>query len=157
MTSQDCAAGLVVRTYRAADEEAVVALWRRCKLVAHAEHGTWNDPKKDIADKVSYQPELFFVGEIDGRMVATVMAGYEGHRGWINYLAVSPEYQRRGIGTVIMRRAERALQALGCPKINLQVRESNHSVVAFYKGLGFSVERRISLGKRLGQRGEQMT
>ena len=99
---------------------------------------------------MAFQPELFFVGTIDGHVVATVMAGYEGHRGWINYLAVAPDYQRQGIGSKIMLKAEEALLSLGCPKINLQVRESNQAVIAFYEQLGFSNDHVISLGKRLG-------
>jgi ribosomal protein S18 acetylase RimI-like enzyme len=142
--------GLVIRTYRETDEQVVIALWRRCELVV-----PWNDPSTDIQIKTSFQPELFFVGELDGMVVATVMAGYEGHRGWINYLAVSPEHRRQGIGSEMMREAEQHLQALGCPKINLQVRESNQAVTAFYEQLGFSQERRISLGKRLKSQGSK--
>jgi ribosomal protein S18 acetylase RimI-like enzyme len=145
-------AQLVIRTYQGADEEAVIALWRRCELVV-----PWNDPSEDIALKLAFQPDLFFVGERAGHVVAAVMAGYEGHRGWINYLAVSPEHRRRGIGSAMMRRAEEALRALSCPKINLQVRESNQGVITFYEQLGYSIERRISLGKRLSRAREQAT
>ena len=141
---------LVIRTYRASDEEAVVDLWRRCRLVV-----PWNDPNEDIQFKMAFQPELFFVGMIDGRTVATVMAGYEGHRGWINYLGVDPDYRRQGIGTQIMLRAERGLLSLGCPKINLQVRESNQAVIAFYEQLGFSNDHVIGLGKRLEPQGSK--
>jgi ribosomal protein S18 acetylase RimI-like enzyme len=143
---------LVIRTVQPTDEDAVVELWQLCELAV-----PWNDPAQDIARKVAVQPELFFVGEIDGRLVATLMAGYEGHRGWINYLGVSPQHRRQGIGTAMVREAERALQALGCPKINLQVRPSNQAVIAFYEQLGFSIEHRISLGKRLGHSGEHTT
>jgi ribosomal protein S18 acetylase RimI-like enzyme len=142
--------GWIVRTYQEADERAVIALWRRCELVV-----PWNDPSSDIQTKMAFQPELFFVGELDGAVVATVMAGYEGHRGWINYLAVSPEHQRQGIGSAMMRTAEQHLHALGCPKINLQVRASNQAVIDFYKQLGFSQEDRISLGKRLKSQGSK--
>ena len=122
----------------------MIELWRRCGLVVAA-----NDPARDIARKLAYQPELFFVGTIDDRVVATVMAGYEGHRGWINYLAVSPDRQRAGLGRRMMAYAERALQGLGCPKINLQVRATNTAVVEFYERRGFAVEDRVSMGKRL--------
>ena len=141
---------LVIRAYRPSDEEAVVDLWRRCRLVV-----PWNDPNEDIQIKTAFQPELFFVGTIDGRTVATVMAGYEGHRGWINYLGVDPDYRRQGIGTQIMLRAERGLLSLGCPKINLQVRESNQAVIAFYEQLGFSNDHVIGLGKRLEPQGSK--
>ena len=148
--ASDAKSKLTIRTYRASDEEAVVDLWHRCQLVV-----PWNDPNEDIQLKIAFQPELFFVGTIDGRVVATVMAGYEGHRGWINYLGVDPDCRRQGIGTQIMRRAERALLSLGCPKINLQVRESNLAVIAFYEQLGFSNDHVIGLGKRLEPQGSE--
>ena len=125
----------------------MVELWEACGLVV-----PWNDPKGDIETKLAFQPELFFVGETDGRLVATVMAGYEGHRGWINYLAVEPGLQGAGLGRRMMDAAEAALSALGCPKINLQVRAGNQKVVEFYERLGFSVDETLSLGKRLDGR-----
>ncbi len=135
---------LTLRAFQPADEPVVVDLWQRCGLVVPQ-----NNPQRDIAFKMAFQPDLFFVGELDGQIVATVMAGYEGHRGWINYLAVAPERQRQGIGRQMMAHAETALRALGCPKINLQVRESNLSVMAFYESVGFSSDHVIGLGKRL--------
>lgn len=135
---------LVVRPYQPCDEEAVVALWRVCNLIV-----PWNDPYADIRRKLQAQPELFLVGTLDGQLVSTVMAGYEGHRGWINYLAVAPDRQRQGIGRRMMQAAEARLRALGCPKINLQVRSSNLGVIAFYRKIGFSVDDVVSLGKRL--------
>lgn len=133
-----------IRPYRAADEPAVIALWESCGLLRPQ-----NDPRKDIARKLKVNPELFLVAERDGAIVGTVMAGYEGHRGWINYLAVKPTRQRAGVGRALMTAAERALRAAGCPKINLQVRPENKAAVAFYERLGFAVEGAISLGKRL--------
>ena len=150
MRDQETDPRLDIRTFRETDEDAVVDLWRRCGLVV-----PWNDPHEDIALKLAIQPELFLVGESEGRIIAAVMAGYEGHRGWINYLAVDPDHQRQGIGSAIMGEAERALRSLGCPKINLQVRESNHIVIAFYEQLGFSQEPRVSMGKRLAPPKEQ--
>ena len=135
---------LMIRVYCEADEAAVIELWRECGLVV-----PWNDPKDDIAQKVRTQPELFLVGLLDGRVVASVMAGYEGHRGWINYLGVSPELHGRGLGRKMMDAAEEELRKLGCPKINLQVRRSNRAVLAFYEHLGFSRDDVVSLGKRL--------
>ncbi len=135
---------LVIRPYRGEDEEAVVALWRRCDLVV-----PWNDPYADIAGKMAAQPELFFVGVLGEEIVATVMAGYEGHRGWINYLGVAPEKRSRGLGRMLMDHAERELRARGCPKINLQVRGSNRAAIGFYQRIGFSVDDVVSLGKRL--------
>jgi ribosomal protein S18 acetylase RimI-like enzyme len=133
-----------VRPFQKDDEAAVIALWQRCGLVV-----PHNDPTRDIALKMAWQPDLFLVGEQGARIIASVMAGYEGHRGWINYLAVDPEVRRRGLGRSMMSAAEEALRALGCPKINLQVRTSNEAVRAFYQRLGYAVDEVISFGKRL--------
>jgi len=133
-----------IRPYNPDDEKAVVALWRRCDLVR-----PWNDPYRDIQRKLVVRPDLFLVGIVDGQVVATVMGGYEGHRGWLNYLAVDPEFQRRGHGRAIVAEAERLLQKAGCPKINLQIRTSNEGVIEFYRRLGYAVDDVVSMGKRL--------
>ena len=133
-----------IRPYRSDDETAVVALWHRCDLLR-----PWNDPHKDIARKLQVQPELFLIGEIEGTIVATVMGGYEGHRGWINYLAVDPDRRRQGLARALMAAVETGLRALGCPKINLQVRRSNRQAAAFYEALDFREDDVISFGKRL--------
>jgi ribosomal protein S18 acetylase RimI-like enzyme len=133
-----------IRPYEATDEAAVIRLWDRCGLLR-----PWNDPRKDIRRKLAVQPDLFLVGTIDDEVVATAMAGYEGHRGWINYLAVCPRHQRQGLGGKIMVAAESRLRELGCPKINLQVRSSNSQVIEFYKSIGFQIDDVVSLGKRL--------
>jgi ribosomal protein S18 acetylase RimI-like enzyme len=133
-----------IRAFRANDEAAVVALWERCRLTR-----PWNDPRKDIARKLTVQPELFLVGEAGGAVVASVMAGYEGHRGWVNYLAVSPEHRRKGWGKALMQEVEKALAARGCPKINMQVRTSNTEAIAFYRRLGYMPDEAVALGKRL--------
>jgi ribosomal protein S18 acetylase RimI-like enzyme len=135
---------MIIRPYQAAEENAVIALWRTCGLVTPQ-----NDPHKDIARKLGVNPEWFLIAETEGRIVGTVMAGYEGHRGWINYLAVEPALQRGGLGKELMAEAEKRLRAAGCPKINLQVRPTNLGVIAFYERLGFSLEGAVSLGKRL--------
>jgi ribosomal protein S18 acetylase RimI-like enzyme len=136
---------LVIRPFEIADEAAVIDLWHRCGLVV-----PWNDPHRDLALKLQVNPELFLVGTLDGCVVATVMAGYDGHRGWINYLGVDPDVRRRGLGRRIMAVAEAKLRERGCPKINLQVRTSNTGVIAFYERLGFKLDEVVSLGKRLG-------
>ena len=136
--------GITIRSYGAADEAAVVRLWRSCDLTTPA-----NDPQHDIRLKVAFQPDLFLVATLGADVIGTVMAGWDGHRGWINYLAVAPQAQRRGIGRDLMATAEARLRALGCGKINLQVRGSTANVVAFYERIGFAVEDRIGLGKRL--------
>lgn len=135
-----------IRAFTLADEEAVIGLWRLCDLVR-----PWNDPCNDIARKLSTQPELFLVGEIAGKLVATVMAGFDGHRGWVNYLAVAPEHRRAVLGRALMRHAEAALEARGCPKVNLQVRASNQAVLDFYERIGYAKDDVVSLGKRLIQ------
>jgi ribosomal protein S18 acetylase RimI-like enzyme len=135
---------LAIRPFIFEDQEAVIALWQACRLVVPQ-----NDPVLDIRTKVRFQPDLFLVARFDGRLVGTIMAGYEGHRGWINYLAVAPDRRRQRIGNALMNAAEVKLQALGCPKINLQVRRTNAAVIAFYRAMGFREDDVISLGKRL--------
>lgn len=133
-----------IKPYQAGDERQVIDLWDRCNLIV-----PHNDPKRDIRRKLSVQSELFLVGLIDGVVIATAMAGFDGHRGWINYLAVAPEYQRLGIGRRMMAEAEARLRELGCPKINLQIRTSNTGVIEFYEKIGFSLDDVVSMGKRL--------
>ncbi len=135
---------MIIRPFVPADTDAVIALWQRCGLVR-----PWNDPRKDIARKLQVQPDLFLVGVREGRVVAAVMAGYDGHRGWINYLAVEPALQRGGLGQAMMAEAERGLRALGCAKVNLQVWRGNLAVMAFYSRLGYAEDDVISMGKRL--------
>lgn len=133
-----------IRPYEPHDERAVVALWELCGLLR-----PWNDPHKDIQRKLRVDPELFLVGTLGDRVIATVMAGYEGHRGWLNYLAVHPDHQRRGYGRQLVSHAERLLLERGCPKVNLQVRTTNTDVIEFYRRLGYSVDDVVSMGKRL--------
>ncbi|AYD64062.1 GNAT family acetyltransferase [Achromobacter sp. B7] len=135
---------LAIRPYQPADEAALIQLWRDCGLTR-----PWNDPTKDIARKLTVQPELLLVGEIRGVIVATLMGGYDGHRAWINYLAVAPAHQRRGYATELMRAVEAKLLQMGCPKINLLIRSGNVAVQGFYKSLGFELDEVISMGKRL--------
>lgn len=135
---------VTLRPFQPDDAAGVVALWRACDLVRPQ-----NDPHRDIARKLRVNPEWFLVAEADGQVVGAVMAGYEGHRGWINYLAVAPARRRGGLGRTLMDAAEQRLRAAGCPKINLQVRPENKGAIAFYERIGFDVEGAISLGKRL--------
>ncbi|MEL6858450.1 MAG: GNAT family N-acetyltransferase [Pseudomonadota bacterium] len=95
------------------------------------------------------QPELFFVAIRACRVVGTIIAGFDGVRGWVHRLAVSPDLRRQGLASRLMQRAEISLAQLGCPKVNLQVRESNLDVLKFYRALGYDVEARASLGKAL--------
>ncbi len=135
---------LIIRSFQISDEPDVIDLWRRCNLVVPQ-----NDPKKDIEMKLRVQPELFFVGVISNRIVSTIMSGYDGHRGWIYYLAVDPNFQKKGIGRRMVEKAEMKLRKLGCQKINLQVRNSNESVIAFYEHIGFGNDDVLGMGKKL--------
>ncbi len=135
---------LEIRAYRESDRGDVVALWQECGLVV-----PWNDPGKDIRRKLCIQREMFLVGSLGSRLVGTVMAGYDGHRGWIYYLAVATECRTGGFGRRLMDEAEAHLRNIGCVKINLQVRTSNVDVVTFYKSIGYSVDDVVSMGKRL--------
>ena len=135
---------LLISPFQEGDEEALVSLWNMCKLTVH-----WNNPYKDIARKLKVQAEFFLVGYLGDELVASVMAGYDGHRGWINYFAVNPDFQGRGYGKQLLENIENRLRKLGCPKINLQIREGNDNVLSYYQKLGFVEEKRINMGKRL--------
>jgi ribosomal protein S18 acetylase RimI-like enzyme len=134
-----------IRQFSPSDTEAVITLWKECNLVV-----PWNDSHEDIRIKCDYQPELFLVAEdVNGSVVGSVMAGYDGHRGWINYLAVSPDKREKSIGTQLMSAAEEKLKSLGCPKINLQIRSSNTGVINFYEKIGYKQDDVVCYGKRL--------
>jgi len=135
---------LHIRVYNDSDKESVISLWEKCGLTTPE-----NDPDKDIDLKKSFQKNLFFVGICDSTLTATLMAGYDGHRGWINYLGVHPRFRGKGFGREMMIHAVKELKNLGCPKINLQVRGTNLSVIDFYKKLGFTDHDVISLQLRL--------
>jgi ribosomal protein S18 acetylase RimI-like enzyme len=134
-----------IRVFQECDEREVIALWT--KVFAYPEPR--NDPAAVIRQKMAAQRELFFVAVADGKVVGTVMGGYDGHRGWIYSLAVDPAHRRQKLGAALVTHVERALEQLGCPKINLQVLPSNAATVEFYETLGFRVEERISMGKVL--------
>lgn len=136
--------GFEIVRYRSEHQDAVVDLWKRCNLIVPQ-----NDPVEDIQKKLDFQPALFFVAMLNSELIGSVMAGYEGHRGWLNYLAVLPSYQKRGYGRKLVEKAIDELKKMGCPKVNLQIRRSNVSATDFYKHLGFRDDDVISLGKRL--------
>ena len=133
-----------IREYQDGDREEVISLWTACALVV-----PWNDPAKDIARKLKVQRDLFLVGLDEHGIVATAMGGYDGHRGWINYLAVKPMARRRGHGREILKAVESRIGIMGCPKINLQIRAGNKTVLAFYEALGYANDNVIGMGKRL--------
>jgi ribosomal protein S18 acetylase RimI-like enzyme len=133
-----------VRNYRNTDKADVIELWQACGLVV-----PWNNPQRDIERKLRVQSELFLIGFSDGKIIATAMAGYEGHRGWVNYLAVKPDYQMQGVGKLMMEAAERRLLKMGCPKLQVQVRTNNSGVIEFYQKLGYQIDDVVNIGKRL--------
>ena len=133
-----------LRPFAEPDTDAVIALWVEAGLVR-----PWNDPHRDIARKLTEQPELFLVGTVDDELMATAMVGFDGHRGWVYYLAVAPEHRAQGHARALMSEAERLLEERGCPKIMLMVRADNAAVVGMYEGLGYATESTVVMGKRL--------
>lgn len=134
-----------IRPYRDEDEPAVVDLWRQL-FPSESPH---NEPRLSISRKTRHDDGLFLVATLDGEVVGGVMGGYDGHRGWIYSLGVAPQHQRRGIGSALVVRVEEMLGELGCVKINLQLRGDNAALTPFYERLGYTVEDRISMGKRI--------
>jgi ribosomal protein S18 acetylase RimI-like enzyme len=138
---------IAIRTYQDSDYAAVVTLWN----LVFPNDPPWNEPSELIRRKRSVQPNLFWIAQDGDEIVGTVLAGYDGVRGWIYHLAVDPGKRRKGTARMLMKTAEDALEALGCPKINLQVRMNNTGVVDFYKTVGYAVEERVQMGKPLGK------
>ncbi len=135
----------IIRPFKLEDKNSVVELWKICRLTR-----PWNNPEKDIERKLSVQSEMFLVLEIQGSIIGSVMAAYDGHRGVINYLAVHPGYQKKGYGKILMTHVERELLNRGCPKINLLVRSDNLNVKRFYKSLHYDEQDDVKVfGKRL--------
>ena len=133
-------------TYDDRQFEGVKALWR----AAPPDLTDWRAPEIVIPAKVATQRELFLVAVHGDQVIGTTMAGYDGHRGWLYTVAVLPSNRRDGVGSTLVREAERRLLALGCLKINLQVVLANFSVAAFYRKLGYAIEERISMSKPIG-------
>lgn len=134
-----------IRPYQESDELAVIELWR----AVSANDAPHNDPATALRKKLAVDRDLLLVAEIDGNVAGTVMGGYDGHRGWIYAVAVWPDHRRKGVGSALLRRVEEALAERGCLKVNLQVVASNPGAVKFYETLGYRVEERVSMGKRL--------
>jgi ribosomal protein S18 acetylase RimI-like enzyme len=137
-----------IRAFEIEDQNAVIELWKACGLVV-----PWNDPVKDIARKLKVDADLFLVGESNREIVASVMGGYDGHRGWINYLAVSPQHQRKGYARKIMQFVEHRIELKGCPKINLMIRATNREAAEFYQAIGYDIETSIGLARTLHEGG----
>jgi ribosomal protein S18 acetylase RimI-like enzyme len=136
---------VTIRPCTTADEASVAALWRDI----FSNNRPWHDPLTDVRRKAAQGDGLLLVGHANGVLIATVMIGYDGHRGWIYRLAVAPAQRKQGVGSAMVRAAEEELRARGCPKLNLQVEGSNRAVVGFYERLGYAVEDRVSMGKPL--------
>ncbi len=134
-----------IRSFHPLDEPGVVNLWKEV-LPDSAPH---NDPERSLKNKLAVDTELLLVAVADDAVVGTVMGGYDGHRGWVYSLAVLPEHRREGIGSALIRELEARLKSRGCLKVNLQVRSTNTGVVEFYEQMGYDMEERLSLGKRL--------
>ncbi|HTK36657.1 MAG TPA: GNAT family acetyltransferase [Caulobacteraceae bacterium] len=132
-----------IALYRDEMFQGVEALWRETFPDAPPR----NQAAAAIPAKLAVQPDLFLIALEGDGVVGTVMAGYDGHRGWLYSVAVRPSHQRLGVGSALVREAERRLEALGCLKINLQVLPENSAVAAFYEKLGYAIEARISMGK----------
>ena len=134
-----------VRVYQERDEPEVIKLWS----LAFPDEPAWNESKSLIERKLQVQPELFFVAVEQGQVIGTTIAGFDGVRGWVHKVETHPDHLRKGVGKRLMRAAEQGLNALGCTKLNMQVREGNDGAVALYQSLGYDIEPRTSLGKHL--------
>ena len=137
-------AGLTIRDFMPPDTASAIALWEACRLTR-----PWNDPQKDISRKMTDNNGCCWVAEVSGVVVASIMIGYDGHRGSINYLAIAPEHQRSGLGAKLMRRAEAYLIERKCPKVSFCVRKNNEAILAFHRQLGYEIDVVQFLGKRL--------
>jgi ribosomal protein S18 acetylase RimI-like enzyme len=134
-----------ISKYRDEHFAGVEALWRE----AFPDDAPWNKVSTAIAEKLRFQPDLMLVALEGSLVIGSVMAGYEGHRGWISRIAVLRDHRHKKIGQALLSHAEERLAALGCIKINLQVLETNAAVVRFYEAAGYEIEPRISMSKRL--------
>jgi ribosomal protein S18 acetylase RimI-like enzyme len=140
--------GLRIIPYRPEYETAVIRLWRDCGLTR-----PWNDPARDIERKAAFDQGLFLVGLEGGRVIAAVMGGYDGHRGWIYYLGVHPDFRRRGCARLMVNAVTERLKALACPKINLMIRKGNTDAIGFYSRIGYADDPVITMSKRLVEDG----
>jgi ribosomal protein S18 acetylase RimI-like enzyme len=135
----------IIRSFREKDRNAVVAIWN----LVFADDPPWSEPNAVIDTKQTVQPDLFLIAELEGKVLGTALAGFDGVRGWVHHVAVHPDHQRRGVAASLIAAAEAGLKEMGCQKLNLQVRATNTAVLAFYEDLGFQAEDRISFGKVL--------
>lgn len=141
---QKSPSNFAIRQFVPNDTNRVIFIWEQCDLVRN-----WNNPNFDIQRKLNFQKELFFVGLLNDEIIATAMFGYDGHRGWLNYFAVLPNFQKRGFSKQLMTFGEMALIEKGCPKLNLQIRNDNTKAINFYQKVGYKEDAAVSFGKRL--------
>ena len=141
---QKSSSNFAIRQFVPNDTNRVIFIWEQCDLVRN-----WNNPNFDIQRKLNFQKELFFVGLLNDEIIATAMFGYDGHRGWLNYFAVLPNFQKRGFGKQLMTFGEMALIEKGCPKLNPQIRNDNTKAINFYQKVGYKEDAAVSFGKRL--------
>ena len=142
--NQNSSPNFAIRQFVPNDTNRVIFIWEQCDLVRK-----WNNPNFDIQRKLNFQKELFFVGLLNDEIIATAMFGYDGHRGWLNYFAVLPNFQKRGFGKQLMTFGEMVLIEKGCPKLNLQIRNDNTKAINFYQNVGYKEDAAVSFGKRL--------
>ena len=122
----------------------VIDLWKKCNLIK-----SWNDPNKDIDRKLKVNDSLFLIVEFNKVIIGSAMIGYDGHRGSLYYLAVDPKHQRKGVGKMLMKEIEKRLIEVGCPKINIFIRNSKIEVKAFYQSIDYEEQNCLVYGKRL--------
>ncbi|MEB3766950.1 GNAT family acetyltransferase [Acinetobacter sp. MD2] len=134
----------IIRPFLDGDLEDLVQLWEICGVTK-----PWNNPETDIFRKTQQGDQLFLIAEKDNKLIASVMGGYDGHRGWIHYLAVHPQHQRLGVATALIQHIEKRLIAIGCPKVQLLIRQDNLSILNFYDQLGYEEVEAVCVGKRL--------
>ena len=140
---------LTIVPYHSRHEDAVITLWETCGLTR-----PWNDPRRDIKRMLKVYPNLFLLGLREGNVVASVMGGYDGHRGWLYYLGVHPDHRRQGCGRLMMDAVTRKLEALGCPKINLMIRTGNTTALHFYERIGYQHDPVVTVSRRLVEYGQ---
>ena len=122
-----------IRPIKSNKHQQLMDLWLECGLTR-----SWNKPEEDIRRKMQVQSELLLGSFQSGQLVGSIMAGYDCHRGWMNYVGVLPAFQRKWIGKKLVEMAEEGLKQLGCPKVNLQIRYSNSIAQDFYRRVGYS-------------------
>lgn len=134
----------MIREANLDDEAACIALWQAAGLTR-----SWNDPAFDLRRALAQPQSTIFLHEHEGGLIGSAMVGDDGHRGVVYYVATHPDHRTQGIARALMAAAEEWLKARGCPKLNLMIREGNEAVATFYKKLGYEMEERTVMAKKL--------